>query len=49
MEEKMNVLYAKEAEFKNLSARADEIRKTRNARESELAKHKAKEGMEIAE
>lgn len=49
MEEKMNVLYTKEAEFKNLSARADEIRKTRNERENQLAKYKAKEGMEIAE
>lgn len=49
MEEKMNVLYAKEAEYINLSAKANGLRKERLEKEKVLSRFKANEGMEIAE
>lgn len=49
MEEKMNVLYAKEAEYINLSAKANGLREERLRKEKALARYKANEGMEIAE
>ena len=40
MEEKINVLYAKEAEYTNLSAKAQTIHEERIAKEAELAEYK---------
>ena len=40
MEEKINVLYAKEAEYTNLSAKAQTSHEERIAKEAELAEYK---------
>ena len=40
MEEKINVLYAEEAEYTNLSAKAQTIHEERIAKEAELAEYK---------
>lgn len=45
MEEKMNALFAKEAEYINLSAQAQTIHKERLAKEAELAKYKDMEAV----
>lgn len=45
MEEKMNALFAKEAEYINVSAKAQTIHNERIAKEAELAKYKDMEAV----